>query len=88
MAINTFNSHIEETGQKLQEFRKILTDLEGLYSRHTHNNYIALVSGDFDGRAVNKTQYDNAYSSINDLLNIWLAGGHGTNIDQFLFERP
>lgn len=88
MAVNTFNSHISEVGAKLQEFRNVIDELEGLLKRHNHNGYSTLVTGDFAGRPVTKIQYDNAFSSIDDVLNTWLPAGNGTNIDTYLFEVP
>lgn len=88
MAVNDFDSHINEVGEQLQAFRNVIDELEGLLKRHNHNAYDTLVTGDFAGRAVDKTQYDNAFSSIDNLLNTWLTAGHGTNIDMYLFEVP
>ena len=88
MAVNSFDSHLAEIGTQLQEFRKVASELELLLSRHTHNGYASLVTGSFAGRSVDKEQYDNALSSIDNLLNTWLAGGHGTNIDEYLYEVP
>jgi predicted negative regulator of RcsB-dependent stress response len=88
MAVNTFDSHLNEVGTKLQELRNVIGDLEEILKRHGHNNYSALAIGDYAGRQVDKTQYDNALSSITNLVDIWLPGGHGTNIDQYLYEVP
>ena len=87
MAVNTFDSHLSEIGDRLALLRKITGDLEELLSRHDHNGYASLVAGDFTGRAVTKAQYDNAMTSIDNLLDIWLPAGHGTNIDNYLYER-
>ncbi len=88
MAVNTFDSHLSEVGAKLQELRNVLGDLEEILKRHGHNNYSALVVGDFAGRQVDKAQYDDALSSITNLVNLWLPAGHGTNIDKYLYEIP
>ena len=88
MAVNTFDSHINEVGEKLQELRGIIGDLEEILNRHSHNNYSALVAGDYAGRQVDKVQYDAAMSSITNLINTWLTSGHGTNIDMYLYEVP
>jgi hypothetical protein len=88
MAVNTFNSHLDEVGARLQDLRNTIDELEGLLKRHNHNAYDTLVAGDYAGRAVTKLQYDNALSSIDNLLNTWLTAGNGTNIDNYLFEIP
>jgi hypothetical protein len=88
MAVNTFDSHLSEVGARLQELRNTIDELEGLLLRHTHNGYSGLASGDFAGRAVTQLQYNNAITSIDNLLNTWLPAGHGTNIDQYLYEVP
>lgn len=88
MSINTFDGHISEIGTDLQRLREIIDSLDGKLKRHTHNAYSGLMAGDFAGRQVDKVQYDNAITSIDNLLNTWLAAGHGTNIDAYLYETP
>jgi len=88
MAVNTFNSHLDELGNRLLELRVIIDKLDGLLLRHNNNAYSSLVSGDYDGRLVTKLEYDNAMTSINALLNTWLPAGNGTNIDSYLYEVP
>jgi hypothetical protein len=88
LAVNSFDSHLSEIGGKLQELRNVIGDLDEILARHNHNGYNSLISTDFDGRQVDKTQYDNALSSIDNLINTWLVGGHGTNIDNYLYEVP
>ncbi len=88
MALNTFNSHLSEVGTKLQELQKVASDLEGLLNRHDHNNYSSLVTGDYTGRQVTKVQYDNALTTITNLIDTFMPAGNGTNIDQYLFEIP
>lgn len=88
MAINTFDSHLSEVGARLQELRNVIGDLEEILNRHGHNNYNALSAGDYVDRQVDKAQYDAALSSITNLVDTWLPVGHGTNIDQYLYEVP
>lgn len=88
MAVNDFDSHLTDVGNALDEFRQAVKVLEDLRKRHNHNGYSTLASTAFDGRAVDKTTYDLAMSTVVALLDTWLVAGHGTNIDKYLFEVP
>jgi len=88
MATNTFDSHLSEIGKQLAALRSTINDLQGLLKRHDHNDYTSLITADYTDRLVTKVQYDAALTSINDLINVWLASGHGTNIDGYLYEVP
>lgn len=88
MALNTFASHLSEVGASLQELRAAIKELDFRLSRHDHNNYTAVLETEFNTEAVTKAQYDAAMSSINNLIYTWLPAGHGTNIDEYLYEVP
>ena len=88
MALNTFDSHLSEVGTSLKELQKVVSNLEGRLKRHTHNAYDTLATGDYAGRAVTKIEYDNAITTINNLINTFMPAGNGTNIDQYLYEVP
>lgn len=88
MAINDFDNHLQEVGNVLEDLLEARKNLESLLSRHFEKNYSALIAGDFANRAVTKTDYDAAFVSINDLLNVWFPAGHGTNINNYLNESP
>jgi hypothetical protein len=88
MSVKTFDSHLAEVGARLQELRESSSGLALLLERHNHNGYSTLDSVDFDGRQVTKGQYDAAMVSITNLIDTWLPGGHGTNIDTYLYETP
>ena len=88
MALSTFESHLSDVGVKLRELQNAVSDLEGLLNRHTHNGYSSLVTGDYDEEAVTKIEYDNAITTINNLINTFMPAGNGTNIDQYLYEVP
>ncbi|MHC4621363.1 MAG: hypothetical protein ACYTEQ_26780 [Planctomycetota bacterium] len=88
MAMNTFESHLSEVGTQLESLRDVIKELELLLKRHDHNNYTAIIGSEFDTEAVTKAQYDAAISSIDNLIDTWLPSGHGTNIDEYLYEVP
>lgn len=90
MAVNTFSSHISEVGERLAELRESTKELQLLLKRHDHNNYTAVISAEFDTEQVKvtKIQYDAAMSSIVNLIDVWLPAGHGSNIDNYLYEVP
>ena len=88
MALNTFSSHLSEVGASLQELMNVIDGLEGILNRHNHNNYGALSTDKFDSEVVTKAQYDAAMVSVTNLLETWLPGGHGTQIDNYLYEVP
>jgi hypothetical protein len=88
MAVNSFKSHISEVGDRLKELRQATKELSLLLERHNHNNYSGLIAGDFTGQEVTKAQYDAALTSIVNLIDTWLPAGHGTNIDNYLYEVP
>ena len=87
MSVNTFNTHLDELGQRMQELLKIIEEIDGIMDRHTANGYSTLDAGDYTGRAVTKAQYDAATGSMTDLVNTWRPV-HRTNINQYLFETP
>lgn len=88
MALNTFNTHLSDVGQRLQELQQVTSNIEALLNRHDHNDYGSLIASDFDGRLVTKTQYDNALVTISNLIDTFMPAGNGTNIDQYLYEVP
>jgi hypothetical protein len=87
MALNTFNGHISELGEKMQELLEIIEQIDGIMDRHTANGYSGLATGAYTGRSVDKTQYDAATSSMADLVDTWRPT-HRTNINAYLYEIP
>jgi hypothetical protein len=87
MAVNSFDSHLSELGSKMQQLLDVIEEIDGIMDRHAANGYSGLAAGDYAGRAVDKTQYDNATSSMVNLVDTWRPA-HRTNINLYLFEIP
>lgn len=88
MAIFTFDQYLDELGGAADDLRAAKDRLAALLSRHNSSGFSSLVEANFAGKKVTKAQYDALMVSAADLVGVWWAAGHGTNIEAYLTEKP
>jgi len=88
MAILTFDQYLQDLGGAAKDFQTAKDRLAAKLSQHNSASYSTLADIDFTDKVVTKAQYDALMVTVLDLIDTWWLAGHGTNIENYLTERP
>lgn len=88
MAILTFDQYLQDLGGAARDLQIARNRLEGILAQHNSAAFSTLDDIDFTDKVVTKVQYDALMVTVEDLINTFWVAGNGTNVENYLTERP